>query len=273
MSLDFNITDKAKLEEAREETHKAVQLVSMVPRCLLEPDPTDVSASLNWDKKLEMLVSQEVQGIVAGFEFADQILCLGKDGKEIERIQTVGNTYEQLFQKLKNALTDHGLNGEALRMDLPYDLPGPVERRGVPFQQQDPGALNVLSSLFSFTSSVLQNIFAPVEEASAVTCWPHHYDLATLLTLVPDEDFEKTKSIGFGFSPGDGNYDEPYFYLTPWPYPATHQLYTLKPPAFWNTEGWVGGVLKVADLKAYDAKQVVIDYFKEGFDKLKVIYE
>ena len=273
MNSTFDIIDKVKLKEAREETHKAIQLVSIVPRCLLAPDPTDVSASLNWDKKLQMLVSQEVQGIVAGFEFSDQALCLAKEGEEIERIEVVGNTYEQVFQKLKDALTDHGLSGEALRIDLPYTLPASVERRGVPFQQQDANCLTALSSLYSLTTDVLQNVFAKVEKASAIKCWPHHYDLATLLTLVPGEDFEKTKSIGFGFSPGDEKYDEPYFYLTPWPYPATGQLYTIKPPAFWNTEGWVGGVLKAADLSDQNGKQVVIDYFKEGFDKLKVIYE
>lgn len=43
-------------------------------------------------------------------------------------------------------------------------------------------------------------------------------------------------------SPGDSTYDEPYFYVTPWPYPEGA---TLQPLEFgtWHTKGWTGAVL------------------------------
>lgn len=45
------------------------------------------------------------------------------------------------------------------------------------------------------------------------------------------------------FSPGDGSYDQPYFYVTPWPYPSTDALPLLPAGVHWHTEGWTGAVL------------------------------
>ncbi len=268
MTLHIN---KEQLSEVREETHKAVQLVAMVPRCLLDPDPTDGTASLLWDKHLRQLVSQDVHGLVAGFEFAHQEIHLIRNGQVIQKIATVGCTYEEVFKALKVALTEQGQNGEALRTDLPYVLPDAVVQRGGPFREQNAQDLDTLTMLYELSSEVLEGVFGDVKEASGVRCWPHHYDLATLVTLIAHENPEKAKTIGFGFSPGDEGYDEPYFYLTPWPYPEPGLLFDLTPPAFWNREGWTGGVLKAADLSEGHEKETIIDYFKEGFDKLKLI--
>ena len=82
--------------------------------------------------------------------------------------------------------------------------------------------------------------------ATPVRCWPHHFDLATLITL----DAEAGKTIGVGLSPGDGYYDEPYFYVTPWPYPDTGTISLPQLPGGgkWHTHEWVGAVLTASDL-------------------------
>ncbi len=46
----------------------------------------------------------------------------------------------------------------------------------------------------------------------------------------------------FGFSPGDGSYDQPYFYVTPWPYPEAANLPSLAEGAEWHRSGWTGAV-------------------------------
>ena len=268
--IDFSSVDKGLLKEAREETHKAIQLVAMVPRHLLPHDITDSSASLLWNNGLNMLTSQDVNGLKVGFSFMNQQIKLLRDGATVKSIDTVHQTSDSVFEELKNALEILGEVGERLKTDLPYELPASVEQRGRPFRKQDPGALEALMHLYKLTHEVLTITFETIiEEASEITCWPHHYDLATLVTLEAHEDPEKAKSIGFGFSPGDGSYDEPYFYLTPWPYPDVADLYDMPAPAIWNTEGWVGGVLKVADLTEGKEKEMICDYFNSGFEKLK----
>ncbi len=55
-------------------------------------------------------------------------------------------------------------------------------------------------------------------------------------------------------SPGDGSYDEPYWYVTPWPYPAPANLTELTGGGIWHTEGWVGALLTASQL-SQDEKQ------------------
>ena len=54
--------------------------------------------------------------------------------------------------------------------------------------------------------------------------------------------------MGAGFAPGDESYAEPYFYVTPWPYPDVAELLPLSGGGRWHTEGWVGAVLTSTEL-------------------------
>ena len=46
-----------------------------------------------------------------------------------------------------------------------------------------------------------------------------------------------------GLSPGDSSYGEPYFYVTPWPYPDSPAPPPLPAGAAWHRTGWFGAVL------------------------------
>ncbi len=64
-------------------------------------------------------------------------------------------------------------------------------------------------------------------------------------------------------SPGDGSYAEPYWYVTPWPYPAAERLPELD-TGRWHTDGWVGAVLtgtEVVDQSKHANQQEFIDAF------------
>ena len=92
-------------------------------------------------------------------------------------------------------------------------------------------------------ATVEEELVAGDPAASPVRCWPHHFDVGSLIALDADAEPEEARSIGVGFSPGDGSYDQPYFYVTPWPYPDTAALPTLEAGAEWHTGGWTGAVL------------------------------
>lgn len=265
------ITDKIALKGAREETHAAVQLIAIVPRNLLTPDPTDGSASLIWDDTLSMLTTELIDGFRIAFELITQEIHIYKGTSNISTLTTIDNTFDQVYENLKKALSEQGLDGGKLKKELPYELPESVMQLGTPFKKQNEEALSTLTQLYTMTSETLQEVFSSISSASDIRCWPHHYDLATLVTIVEHTDPEEAKSIGFGFSPGDGGYEEPYFYLTPWPYPSKESLYEIEQPAFWNMEGWVGGVLKANDLNDGNAKAILLDFFKNGDNQLKEI--
>ncbi len=72
--------------------------------------------------------------------------------------------------------------------------------------------------------------------APPVRCWPHHFDLDTLVTVAPG------RTCGVGFSPGDDYYDEPYFYVSLFPAPDAATLPRLGSIGHWHTKNFTAAV-------------------------------
>ncbi|CAN0436508.1 unnamed protein product, partial [Phaeothamnion confervicola] len=70
-------------------------------------------------------------------------------------------------------------------------------------------------------------------KAPKVRCWPHHFDLDSLVSLGRD------RTVGLGFSPGDEYCDEPYFYASIYPDPKIPALPLLPPIGHWHTHEFV----------------------------------
>jgi hypothetical protein len=100
-----------------------------------------------------------------------------------------------------------------------------------------------LDAWFANAAAILGVAQSTLTEATPVRCWPHHFDIATLLILEPYLGAEEGRSVGVGLSPGDEGYSSPYFYVTPHPYPDPVDLPDLPSGAHWHREGWVGAVL------------------------------
>lgn len=85
--------------------------------------------------------------------------------------------------------------------------------------EADAAALRELARWFAHADRILRSVAATRAGASSVACWPHHLDIATLITLERGRDPEEARSIGVGLSPGDMECPEPYWYVSPWPRP------------------------------------------------------
>src|SRR5262249_18045895 len=114
---------------------------------------------------------------------------------------------------------------------------------GAPFPAPDAGFAE-LARWFGNAADVLAPIAAR-RETGPIRVWPHHFDIATLL------DLGGGRSVLAGLSPGDSSYAEPYFYVTPTPYPKERTGPPLLsiPGAHWHIEGWFGAVLPGSDLR------------------------
>ncbi len=66
-------------------------------------------------------------------------------------------------------------------------------------------------------------------KAPVVRCWPHHFDLDTLVEL------GARPHHGLGYCPGDEFCDEPYFYTSMYPEPSIPKLPLLPAMAHWHT--------------------------------------
>jgi hypothetical protein len=69
-----------------------------------------------------------------------------------------------------------------------------------------------------------------------------------MLVMLPGTRNGSPNTIGVGLSPGDTSYAEPYWYVSPYPYPATTALPAIAGNGFWHTQGWVGAVLPATRL-------------------------
>jgi hypothetical protein len=125
----------------------------------------------------------------------------------------------------------------------PYELP-PLAGGGQRFDGGARAAYAELARWYATADAMLRELVRATPGASPVRCWPHHLDIATLLPGPAAGDGAAARTIGVGLSPGDASYAEPYWYVTPWPYPpAPPQLPALPGGASWHRQGWFGAVL------------------------------
>jgi hypothetical protein len=241
------------LASARVELHWAVQIVAAVGRALIRAAPDDSHTSLEWlEAERALLGGATPLGFRLGVRPADLTLVLhcphDRNGGPRRELPLAGRTLEEARGWANEALGD----GALTTVVPPYEMP----THGATFSGVDRPALAELERWYAAADRLLRQVQRmrsnPTGNSSPVRCWPHHFDLATLIELPPRAS-APTQTIGVGLSPGDGSYQEPYFYVTPWPYPADgndQQLPALPVGAVWHRTGWFGAVLTATAILA-----------------------
>jgi hypothetical protein len=103
-------------------------------------------------------------------------------------------------------------------------------------------AFEALGLALSNANTLLQDV-ARARGGDAVRFWPHHADIATLITLAPG------RTTGAGLALGDSYYAEPYLYVNAYPTPSRDALpASLAGGGTWHTHEWVGAVLPLTRL-------------------------
>ena len=254
METELRNCPPESLSPARAQSHRVVQLLTKAARANLEAVPDDSHASIIWAAdpgEFQTLPCAGTDGAyVVGFAFSPMSLRVRRDGDAAATLDLAGVSVRDAETWLDAQLAEAGL-AKASPTPLPYELPADVATVDV----FDPGdvteALAALPVWFDLAHALLTK-FAAVNDTlspgpSPVVCWPHHFDIATYVSL-EEGDFETARAIGVGLSPGDESYDQPYFYINPWPHLATDNLPVLPTPGHWHTEGFVGAVVTADEL-------------------------
>jgi hypothetical protein len=243
-----------RLPATREQLHCVAQVLASVPRVIAPPAEDWSHSAFEWDEQRQALVSIEIPADVrfrVGLRIADATaLVLDAAGSEIAAQPADGMKIEELFAWLKRQVVD--LTSSALPRPLARaegGLPEPCAA-GQTFDLADGPALAELARYYDNANRLIQQIHADHPGASPVRTWPHHMDMALLITLDPERDPEEARSVSFGMQPGDGSYAEPYFYSSPWPYPEPESWPALDGGGAWHTEGFVAAVLLASQLVA-----------------------
>jgi hypothetical protein len=143
-----------------------------------------------------------------------------------------------------------------------------------PFRGEPAVHFKELVAWYADGESLLSEIRKSLAQASSVRCWPHHFDIAFLLPVSRGRGKSKG-SIGVGLSPGDENYAQPYWYVTPWPHADRPILPSLPAGGHWHTRGWKGAVLAgsrvVASGRAREQAQASRRFLKSAIDSCKKV--
>lgn len=265
-----------ELFEARLQLHWALQIAASVGHTFIPPLHDQSHTSFEWMEQHEALVGKITpKRFRSGLRFRDLTLLLC-DAREtvIDAYPLVDKTLEEGYAWLEQAVAS--VTGNPLDKILsrhPYDLPDHPVAHGTAFRSSE--LFTEHARWYANANSILNQIRAENTGSSPVRCWPHHFDIATLITLDVDKDLEEARSIGVGMTPGDDHRPEPYWYATPWPYPQEPALPPLEGGGQWNTDGWLGAVLPASSMQrtARDQAAQVAAFLRSAVDACRDLLE
>ncbi|WP_448601746.1 hypothetical protein [Thermoleptolyngbya sp.] len=235
----------------RVQLHYAAQFIAAVGAALGKPQPDGSQVTMDWDESLPGLVGQPIPQTSICLALLPGALTsvILQDGEAIASLPLAGQTMQQALDWHKAELAKLGIATDSIKLleYPPDDFPDHPLAHGAAFESGDASGREAVMAYFAQTRPLLAKIVAENPEAAAIAIWPHHFDMATLLTY-PGATEADTKYLGVGLSPGDPSYAEPYWYITPYPYPDLSDLPTLE-AGKWHTDQWVGAVLTASEIQ------------------------
>lgn len=277
----FGAVPAKELTDARLQLHHAVQLLAAFGQTLVAPRDDDSHRSMTWDAHGRRFVSEgaEQHGeLKVGLRARGLTVSLLRGGTVVSesthRFDGIESMYAWLEREIGKAV---GASGPVV-LDRPeYELPDHAVARGEPFSRYIDVELGELEAWFTYANDALGRLTSAEVGSTPQRCWPHHFDLATLILLDPASAASEGRSVGVGFSPGDAAIDQPYWYVNAYPRPDIDVLPALPDGGHWNTEGWFGAVLRgdriveagARDRSAHSA--LTDDFLREAVESVKDI--
>jgi hypothetical protein len=204
---------------------------------------------MGWDERVAGFRSWPTPEGVSVFVRPDPFEMGVEDaGGRVQRLSLRGQTLDTAYRWLGDALESTA--GALTRPE--FDLPEHGVGADAPFMADAP-ALAELGRWFHNAHHALEALASRERGASPVRCWPHHFDIATLITLDETAPDGSSRTIGCGMTPGDAGYTDPYWYVSPWPYEWEAERGALRAGGHWHTEHWLGAVL-TADRQVGDGE-------------------
>jgi Family of unknown function (DUF5996) len=259
--------DRNRLSLARLEAHHAAQWLARAARAYVPPQPDDGHTNFGWNEALGGFTTHRLTGGERlSLRIADLTLILHSDERRVP-IQsfTLDGRDAEARKWLGEQLSARGLNAHALDAPSPYDMPAHAATPGAVYGVAEVAdALLELSAWFADAEFLLVRVQRQMIErmlaASDVRCWPHHFDLATLISF-PAREADATNYVGAGLSPGDKYYDEPYFYVSVYPKPDSATLPRLPKVGHWHTHEFTAAVAPAHQIVAANNQKAAAEEF------------
>lgn len=264
-------TPPAGIVGARRLAHHAAQWATRAARANLKAASDDSHSAYTWDASHAALVTKGLPAkggeVRVGIRIPRLEMIITRGDNVLDAFQFDGRTDAQAGNWVDSKLRALGL-GSAGDVALPYELPDHPAGEGPHRLAMLGRELGELARWFGGSADVLEEFAAGLSgpRASPVLCWPHHFDIATLVSLEAGHA-ANARTIGVGVSPGDEYYAQPYVYVSPWPRFDGAKLPELPPPGHWHTEGFFGAVATGDDILAMkDRGRGLLAFINAAFD-------
>jgi hypothetical protein len=247
--------DAAKLTDSRLQLHHAAQFAAAAGISFLHSVPNDSHTSLEWVPALGGLFSHLIPARtpfrigVRPVQLA--LLIIAEENQPIAEYQLHGRTITEARDWIRSQITHLGADGSRYTLNRHYEIPRHPVAIGESFDASERSSFEELAKWLGNGSAMLASLTRTTKAASEVRCWPHRFDIGTLIKVAP------RRTLGVGLEPGDDYYDEPYFYVNMNPQPAASR--TRSRPLWgngtWHTYEWVGAVLRGSKLGAASSQE------------------
>lgn len=255
------------LVSSRETLHHAVQLLALAGASYLEPRADDSHTSMSWLESVGALATEPLAA-APSFRFALRarelsLVVVEVDSADVSAVFSLQHrTRDEALEWMRREAGRRGLAGNRLLSRLHFAIAPHATDEGGPFERAADGTLEELDSWYGNASLILEATRRRMNGAGPVRCWPHHFDIATLVRLAAAGAMQ---TIGIGLSPGDESYAEPYYYVSPYPTPPVSPRPLLT--GVWHNDGWWGGALagsEIVKLRTADAQADLVSGFIDG---------
>jgi len=258
-----------ELVDARRQLHHSVQLIAAAGKSLIPERSDDSHTSLHWnetEKAFEGETIGDSPALIVGLSPTNLTLYVKQYNQDkLATYALQDKTLDSALSWLKSIIGDRGFTASKITLKMHYEIPPHSVGGGQTFRMDNPDHFEEIGIYFTNANSVLHALNSTIPGTSKVRCWPHHFDIATLITIDEDKSAEEARSIGIGLSPGDGGYDMPYFYISPWPTPDVQKTKLPDLPAGkWHTEGWTGARLLASEFSSNREQAKIISNFVTG---------
>ncbi len=258
------------LRDATLELHHAAQLIASAGQAYVPRRDDDSHRAMTWSPALGGFQSEPFgpqEALRVGLDVTALAVLVTRGGvPEGAALELRGHTLSEARAWLADTVVRAG--GSEARLEPPeFEIPAHPVGEGRPFTGGSGEERVELAHLYGRAAAILADTAATAPDAEPVRCWPHHFDIATLLTVRAARGEEAARTIGVGLAPMGGGYETWYWYVTPWPYPDAGVLPELHGPGHWHTEGWVGAVLEgdeVVARRGADAQRTLVRNFLDG---------
>lgn len=250
-----------ELVDARLQLHHAAQLVAAFGISYLPAQADDSHTNMEWLAPLLALASQPAGR--PGTRVAVQLhpfalLVLDTDNAAVGTHRLDAITIEGAARWVRAQLAQRGFDSARYTLERHYEIPHHRVADGAAFDA-DADRLEELANWYSNADSMLRQLVAVTPNASPVRCWPHHFDIATLLEVAPG------KTISLGMEPGDDYWREPYYYASMSPAPPVDAPRSeLAGDGVWNTRDWIGAALPGSRLTASGQRAQIADFISSA---------